>query len=37
MEHFMIFNYLIRSKIKGKSKTNYYHLPNNLSDTTNDN
>ena len=37
MERFIIFNNLIRSKIKGKSKTNYYHLPDNLNDITNDN
>ena len=28
---------LIISKIKGKYKTNYYHLPNNLNDITNHN
>ena len=28
---------LIRYKIKSKSKNNYYHLPHNLNDITNNN
>ena len=37
MKLFIILIILIRSKIKGKYKTNYYHFPNNLNDMKNNN